>query len=259
MKLKIFQVDAFSSRTLEGNPAAVCPLDDWLPDEMLKAIAAENNLAETAFFVGHGGRYQLRWFTPQVEVDLCGHATLATSWVLFNELSVPEDRLRFSTRGGELSVRRSGALLAMDFPGTMPRLCTPPAALLPALGIERAEVLEARDYVVVVDSEEEVARLVPDFAALRECTKFGVSVTARGEAFDFVSRWFGPRIGVDEDIVTGAAHAWLAPYWAGRLGKTVLTAQQGSTRKGQVGCEVTGNRVLISGYAATYMAGEIHV
>ncbi|WP_233888800.1 PhzF family phenazine biosynthesis protein [Paraburkholderia flagellata] len=259
MKLRIFQVDAFSSRTLEGNPAAVCPLESWLPDEMLKAIAAENNLAETAYFVGHGGRYQLRWFTPQVEVDLCGHATLATSWVLFNELSVPEDLLQFSTRGGELRVRRAVDQLAMDFPGTMPRPCTPPPALLPALGIERAEVLEARDYVVVVDSEAEIARLAPDFAALRECTKFGVSVTARGEAFDFVSRWFGPKVGVDEDIVTGAAHAWLAPYWASRLGKPILTAQQGGVRKGQVGCEVVGDRVIISGHAATYMAGEIYV
>jgi Predicted epimerase, PhzC/PhzF homolog len=259
MKLKMFQVDAFSSKTLGGNPAAVCPLESWLPDEMLKAIAAENNLAETAYFVGGDGRYQLRWFTPQMEVDLCGHATLAASWVLFNELSVREEQLQFTTRGGELVVRRAGLRLAMDFPGTVPLLCTPPPGLLPALGIERADVLEARDYVVVVDSEMEIARLAPDFAALRECTKFGVSVTARGEGFDFVSRWFGPKIGVDEDIATGAAHAWLAPYWAARLGKSVLTAQQGGARKGQIGCQVVENRVIISGHAATYMAGEIYV
>jgi PhzF family phenazine biosynthesis protein len=259
VQLQLFQVDAFSATTLSGNPAAVCPLAEWLPDEKLQAIAAENNVAETAYFVRTGETYQLRWFTPQVEVDLCGHATLAASWVLFHELSATDETLRFDTRSGELRVRRDGDRLAMDFPGTMPQPCTPPAGLLPALGISSATALEARDYVVVVDSPAEVAALSPDFTALKAVTKFGVSVTARGEQFDFVSRWFGPRIGVDEDITTGAAHAWLAPYWATQLGKQVLTAEQGGRRKGQVTCEVKGDRVILSGHAATYLKGVVTV
>jgi PhzF family phenazine biosynthesis protein len=259
MKLKLFQVDAFSSTTLGGNPAAVCPLDEWLPDEKLLAIAAENNVAETAYFVGSGDRYQLRWFTPEVEVDLCGHATLAASWVLFNELNVEVETLKFSTRGGELRVNRRGDLLAMDFPATEPVLREPPPGLLEALGIANAEVLEARDFIVVVESEAEVARITPDFALLKDATSFGVSVTTKGKEFDFVSRWFGPKVGVNEDITTGAAHAWLAPYWAKRLGKKVLTAQQGGKRKGQLTCEVLGERVLLIGAASTYLRGVIEV
>jgi len=259
VQLTMFQVDAFSATTLSGNPAAVCPLTEWLPDEKLQAIAAENNVAETAYFVPNGENYQLRWFTPQVEVDLCGHATLAASWVLFHELSTKTEMLRFETRGGELRVRRDGNKLAMDFPGTVPQPCTPPPGLLPALGIQKATVLEARDYVVVVESEAEVAALSPDFMALKAVTKFGVSVTAKGHNFDFVSRWFGPRVGVDEDITTGAAHAWLAPYWADQLGKSLLTAEQGGVRKGQVTCEVKGERVILSGYAATYLKGVVNV
>ena len=259
MKLKLFQVDAFSSTTLGGNPAAVCPLDEWLPDEKLLAIAAENNVAETAYFVGSGDRYQLRWFTPEVEVDLCGHATLAASWVLFNELNVEAETLKFSTRGGELRVNRRGDLLAMDFPATEPVFREPPPGLLEALGIANAEVLEARDFIVVVESEAEVARVSPDFALLKDATSFGVSVTTQGKEFDFVSRWFGPKVGVNEDITTGAAHAWLAPYWSKRLGKKVLTAQQGGKRKGQLTCEVLGERVLLIGAASTYLRGVIEV
>lgn len=259
MQLNLYQVDAFSTTTLAGNPAAVCPLDEWLPDEKLQAIAAENNVAETAYFVRVADRYQLRWFTPEVEVDLCGHATLAASWVLFNELNVASDVLKFDTRGGELTVRRDGGRLAMDFPATMPRPCNPPPGLLAALGIKAATVLEARDYVVVVESEAEVAGLSPNFVALKAATKFGVSVTAQGREFDFISRWFGPRIGVNEDITTGAAHAWLAPYWAERLGRRLLTAQQGATRKGSLTCEVLGERVMLSGNAATYLRGVINI
>jgi PhzF family phenazine biosynthesis protein len=259
MKLKLFQVDAFSNTTLGGNPAAVCPLDEWLPDEKLLAIAAENNVAETAYFVRSGEGYQLRWFTPEVEVDLCGHATLAASWVLFNELNVEVETLHFSTRGGELRVNRRGNLLAMDFPATVPVHREAPPGLLEALGIAKAEVLEARDYVVVVESEAELASISPDFALLKDVTSFGVCVTTKGKEFDFVSRWFGPKIGVNEDITTGAAHAWLAPYWAERLGKHTLTAQQGGKRKGQLTCEVLGERVLLIGAASTYLRGEIEV
>ncbi|AMO93262.1 phenazine biosynthesis, PhzF family protein [Collimonas fungivorans] len=259
MELKLFQVDAFSVTTLGGNPAAVCPLDEWLPDEKLQAIAAENNVAETAYFVRTGDSYHLRWFTPEVEVDLCGHATLAASWVLFNELSVEAEALHFNTRGGELRVSRRGSSLAMDFPATVPRRCEPPPELLAALGIKTAEVLEARDYIVVVKSEAEVASISPNFASLKDVTTFGVSVTAKGKDFDFISRWFGPRIGVNEDITTGAAHTWLAPYWAERLGKQVLTAEQGGKRKGQLTCEVLGDRVLLIGAASTYLKGIIEV
>jgi PhzF family phenazine biosynthesis protein len=259
VELQLFQVDAFSASTLSGNPAAVCPLNDWLTDDKLLAIAAENNVAETAYFVGSGDSYRLRWFTPEVEVDLCGHATLAASWVLFNELSAKAETLRFNTRGGGLQVRRRDKRLAMDFPATVPQLCEPPSGLLSALGIKSAEVLEARDYIVVVNHEDEVAGLSPDFGALKEVTRFGVSVTAKGTAFDFVSRWFGPRIGVNEDITTGAAHTWLAPYWAQRLGKQILTAEQGGRRKGQLTCEVLGDRVILVGAASTYLKGTIQV
>ncbi len=260
MQLKLFQVDAFSSTTLGGNPAAVCPLDEWLPDQLLQAIAAENNLAETAYFVRLAeGHYQLRWFTPEVEVDLCGHATLAASWVLFEELAVESPMLRFETRGGELRVTRNGDTLAMDFPTGIATPCDPPPDLLRALGISSAEVLESRDYVVVVKDEAQIAALTPDFGLLKTCTKFGVAVTAPGRTSDFVSRWFGPRVGVNEDITTGTSHACLAPLWAGRLGKTTLTAIQGGKRKGQLSCQVIGDRVILSGRAATYLKGTIVV
>jgi PhzF family phenazine biosynthesis protein len=261
MRLPLYQVDAFSATPLNGNPAAVVPLESWLPDTMLKAIAAENNLAETAYVVRRAeGTYELRWFTPQVEVDLCGHATLATSWVLFEELGVRVPTITFHTRGGELRVSRDGDVLAMDFPVTIPESCEPPPQLLQALGIQSVRaVLQARDYIVVVDNEEEIAKLAPDFRALKECTTFGVAVTAPGKSVDFVSRWFGPKIGVDEDITTGVAHTFLAMYWSKRLGKDSLTAVQGSERKGHVGCKVAGDRVILSGRAATYMVGFINV
>ncbi|WP_122221301.1 PhzF family phenazine biosynthesis protein [Pseudomonas syringae group genomosp. 3] len=260
MRLQMFQVDAFSNKTLNGNPAAVCPLDAWLADDILLAVAGENNLAETAYFVKTGeGVYKLRWFTPELEIDLCGHATLATAWVIFEELGVAVPELRFNTRGGELRVVRNGDVLTMDFPATTPVPVDEYAELLAALGVQSTEVLVARDYIVVLDSEEAVAAVSPDFAALEACTTFGASVTARGSDVDFVSRWFGPKIGVDEDITTGAAHAWLAPYWAGQLGKQTLTAIQGGKRKGNVTCEVAGDRVLLSGNASTYLVGEIRI
>ncbi len=261
MRLPIYQVDAFSATTLNGNPAAVVPLDEWLPDATLLAIAAENNLSETAYFVSKDdGAYELRWFTPMVEVDLCGHATLATSWVIFEELGVQRPAITFKTRGGVLKVSRQGNVLSMDFPGEMPAPCEPPAALLPALGIASAKaVLKARDFIVVVESESEVAALKPDFGTLAKCTDFGVAVTAKGSQTDFVSRWFGPKIGVDEDITTGSAHTFLAAYWSQELGKSSLTAIQGSTRKGHVTCALAGDRVILSGRASTYLVGSISI
>ena len=259
MKLDIYQVDAFSDKPFGGNPAAVCPLDEWLPDDHLQAIAAENNLSETAFFVRTGDVYELRWFTPEVEVDLCGHATLAAAWVLINELPDAPQVLRFATRSGELRVTQTADGLAMDFPAKEPVQCLPPEGLLEGLGIETAEVFVTDDYIVVVDNEAVVAGLTPDFSALHKLPKRGVAVTARSERFDFISRWFGPNVGVNEDPVTGSAHTSLAPLWAKRLGKQLLTAEQGGKRKGQLTCALQGDRVIISGKAALYMKGTIRL
>lgn len=261
MQLDIYQVDAFSSDVFGGNPAAVCPLDAWLPDATLQRIAAENNVSETAYFVRSGAGFHLRWFTPAVEVDLCGHATLAAAWVLFEQLKESADVLRFATRSGELRVSRDGDSLSMDFPAKSPEPVDAPHGLLAALGLVRADaVFLTDDYVVVVEDEGVVAGLKPDFAALAKFEVRGVVVTAPGSVFDFVSRWFGPRVGVNEDPVTGSAHTSLAPYWAKRLGKNMLRAQQGGVRKGQLICELRDNgRVIISGHGVLYMRGTISI
>ncbi len=257
----IYQVDAFTAAPFGGNPAAVVPLDAWLPDETLQRIAEENNLSETAYFVRKDEGYELRWFTPAVEVDLCGHATLASAYVLFEQRGVTDDVLRFSTRSGELRVSRADGRLAMDFPAKQPEAVDIPPALLRALGLPGARALyRTDDYLLVIDEESLIDGLKPDFAALAAFDVRGVAVTAPSARFDFVSRWFGPRVGVNEDPVTGSAHTSLAPYWADRLGKRVLTAQQGGARKGQLQCEVPGNRrVVISGQAALYLRGSIHL
>ncbi|WP_339533159.1 PhzF family phenazine biosynthesis protein [Pseudomonas mucidolens] len=259
MKLDIYQVDAFSDQPFGGNPAAVCPLTEWLPDQQLQAIAAENNLSETAFFVPRGDVYELRWFTPQVEVDLCGHATLATAWVLIHALAAAPDMLRFATRSGELRVSRNGDELVMDFPAKTPQPCAAPAGMLEALGIEKAEVFATDDYIVQVEDEALVAALTPDFSRLAGLPKRGIAVTANSSRFDFISRWFGPNVGVNEDPVTGSAHTSLAPFWAERLGKHRLSAEQGGTRRGQLTCEVKGDRVFISGKATLYLQGTIYL
>ena len=260
MELPIYQVDAFASKAFEGNPAAVCPLESWLDDSLLQLIATENNLSETAFVVREGDQHRLRWFTPAVEVDLCGHATLATAWVLANVMGDESDVFRFITRSGELSVRRAeGAGWEMDFPARPPRPCEAPIDLLLGLGLENAEVLESDDYVVVVPDEATVANLVPDLGRLRGLPRRGVSVTAPGERVDFVSRWFGPNVGVSEDPVTGSAHTALAPYWAQRLGRSRLVARQGGARQGQLVCEVREDRVLLTGEVAPYLEGKIHI
>jgi PhzF family phenazine biosynthesis protein len=259
VKLDIYQVDAFSEQPFGGNPAAVCPLTEWLPDEQLQAIAAENNLSETAYFVRRGDGYELRWFTPEVEVDLCGHATLAAAWVLIHRLADTSDVLRFATRSGELRVTRNGDELAMDFPAKVPHPCEPPAGMLAALGIEHADVFNTDDFIVLVQDEAQVAALTPDFARLKGMPKRGIAVNARSTRFDFISRWFGPNVGVNEDPVTGSAHTSLAPFWAERLGKSHLTAEQGGLRKGQLHCQCKGDRVIISGKAALYMQGTIYL
>lgn len=257
MILKQFQVDAFASRTFEGNPAAVCPLDTWLDDATLQAIAEENNVSETAFFVPERKGYRLRWFTPVTEVDLCGHATLASAHTLFEHLGHASDSVTFHTRSGELTVVRRGTLLEMNFPLSTPQPCEAPAALLEGLGVVPVEVRSAEDYFLVYPDESVVRNLRPDMNRLREIGLRGVIVTAPGTDVDFVSRFFAPKSGVGEDPVTGSAHCQLTPYWAKRLGKNQLQARQISRRGGSLICEQKDGRVLISGQAVTFMVGEI--
>ena len=260
MKLPIYQVDAFTSELFGGNPAAVMPLDRWLEDELLQAIAMENNLSETAFLVASGDAYELRWFTPATEVDLCGHATLASAHTLFEHLGHAGDMIRFQTRSGELSVSRAGELLTLDFPAY--ELSTAPVdiAVCDALGATASEVMQVEGAIkqlFVFEFEEDITGLSPDFAALRKATDQCVIVTAPGNDCDFVSRFFGPAVGVDEDPVTGSAHCALVPYWAGRTGKTAMSARQVSSRGGELDCELRGGRVAMSGRGVTFMQGEV--
>jgi len=259
MRLKLFQVDAFTDRQFGGNPAAVVPLEQWLPDATLQAIAAENNLSETAYFVKQGERYHLRWFTPACEVNLCGHATLATAWVLWEKLGERAPLLRFDTRSGELRVSREGAWLWLDFPADPARPCVAPPALVSGLGRPPREVLVARNYVAMYDDEETVRTLKPDFRVLATLDQHGVIATAPGSDCDFVSRFFAPKFGIDEDPVTGSAHCTLAPLWAGRLGRKQLHARQVSRRGGVLRVEPVGERVRIGGQAVAYLAGEIEL
>ena len=259
MKLRMFQVDAFAERVFEGNPAAIVPLESWLGDSLLQAIAEENNLAETAYIVPAGDAFELRWFAPIAEVDLCGHATLASAHVVFEHLGWEKDEVRFLTRSGPLTVARVAEGLRMDFPAAPPRPAAAPQALLEGLGAAPAEVLSAFDWVAVFESEDEVRALVPDFARLRALDLRGVIATAPGRDADFVSRCFFPKLRVDEDPVTGSAHCEMAPYWSARLGRDVLRARQVSRRGGTLTCEVRAERILISGRAVDFMTAEIEV
>jgi PhzF family phenazine biosynthesis protein len=259
MKLKMFQVDAFADRPFEGNPAAVCPLDAWLDDSFLQAIAAENNLSETAFFVTTGDTFELRWFTPVVEVSLCGHATLASAHVLYEHLGYTGPELHFRTRSGPLTISRNVRGLCMDFPASMPQTIEAPPALLAGLAKPPKDVLSAVDYIAVYDTEEEIRALAPDFAVLLALDRRGVLATAPGREVDFVSRCFFPGVGVNEDPVTGSAHCELAPYWNALLGQNKLEARQLSKRGGTVICEVMNDRVLLSGNAVTFMTAEINI
>ncbi len=267
--MKIFQIDAFASEVFRGNPAAVVPLDAWLPDARMQAIAAENNLAETAFFVPTKDGYHLRWFTPSQEVPLCGHATLASAFVIFAEIDAIEV-VRFQTQSGLLTVRRSGEMLQMDFPRYVLAPVEAPPALLTGLRLPPREVFKTLahsqdqaateiDYYAVYDTEAEVRALAPDFAALSQLNLLGVVVSAPGDGVDFVSRYFAPRLGIPEDPVTGSIHCALVPYWAARLGRRTLRARQVSQRGGDLFCEVTENRVLIAGSAVKYLEGEIFI
>lgn len=258
-KIPMYQVDAFATHVFSGNPAAICPLEEWLPDVQMQAIAAENNLAETAFFVRNGKGYKLRWFTPAVEVDLCGHATLASAFVILNDLAPGEQSVSFETKSGTLTVTREGDLYALDFPARPPKECEVYPALIPALGAEPEKILAARDYLAVYSTEEELRALKPDMQALMNIDRFAVIATAPGRESDFVSRFFAPAKGVPEDPVTGSAHCTLIPYWSKRLGKAKLHAYQVSPRGGELWCEDRGQRVTISGKAARFFEGTIFV
>jgi PhzF family phenazine biosynthesis protein len=259
VKIRQYQIDAFATRVFEGNPAAVCPLDAWLADTLLQSIAEENNLSETAFFVPSTTGFHLRWFTPVAEVDLCGHATLAAAFVLFEILGHAAENIVFETRSGDLVVAKQDGLFAMDFPAQPPHPCDVPVALAAGLGKRPIEVLAADDYIAVFETEADIRDIVPDHAELRKLALRGVAVTARGTDSDFVSRFFAPKFGIAEDPVTGSSHCELAPYWQARLGKSVLLARQLSKRGGQVRCEVKGERVTLSGAAVKFMEAEIFV
>lgn len=260
MKVPLYKIDAFTSRVFGGNPAAVVPLESWLDDDTLQAIAAENNLSATAFIVGGRGRYQIRWMTPTTEVKLCGHASLASAWVVFNELEPGKDSVTFDSKSGPLVVAREGALLALDFPSGPPEPATAALpALTEALGRAPREAWAARDYMAVFDSAGEVLALRPDMARVAALDHFGVIVTAPGDGVDFVSRFFAPSEGIPEDPVCGSAHCTLVPYWARRLGKTRLRARQISARGGELECEDRGARVRIAGAAVKFLEGVIEL
>ncbi|CAF2130585.1 unnamed protein product [Rotaria magnacalcarata] len=266
MNIKIYQVDVFTDRLFGGNPAGVCPLDKWLPDALMQKIAAENNLSTTAFVVPNSTNdgYELRWFTIEMEIDLCGHATLATAHIIFTEMSSMNEKINFQTKkAGVLTVTRKNeeALYTLNFPACPATKVDLPDVLLSALGstIAPVEVYKARDYMLVYEKEADIKQLSPNFMALAKVDVFGVIVTAPGDEVDFVSRFFAPSIGNPEDSVTGSSHCSLVPYWSERLGKTQLHAQQISARKGELWCENKGDRVLLSGKAVTYLKGELNI
>lgn len=258
MTIPYFEVVAFTNRQFAGNPAGVCVLAESLPDAAMQAIAAENNLPATAFMIDRGTHFDLRWMTTTVELDLCGHATLASAHVLFQHLGRSDAMIRFQSRSGELTVERSGDRLVLDFPAQSLSECQPPEKLAEGLGAQPSAVLKGRNYCAVFDHELDVAALLPDFRIIAELDAHGVIATAPGDRCDFVSRYFAPRVGVPEDSATGSAHCALVPYWSKRLGKRTLHARQLSMRGGELFCEDRGERVGIGGNAVTYVEGQLH-
>lgn len=261
MKRSIYQVDAFAEEVFKGNPAAVIPLDGWIDDNLMQQIAMENNVSETAYIVKTETGYHVRWFTPEYEIDLCGHATLASAYVIKNFLEPHIAEIVFSTqKAGILKAAAKDGMYTLDFPSRMPQACEMPAQLLPSLGISKAvEVLRSRDYFVVLPNEEAVRNIEPDYTIMKELDTIGVIVTAKGHEADVVSRCFYPGAGIPEDPVTGSAHCNIVPYWSEKLGKTKLFCQQVSPRQGDLQCELVGDRVLMSGKCVLFLQGEITV
>jgi PhzF family phenazine biosynthesis protein len=256
--LKVYIVDAFTDKLFSGNPAAVCPLDTWLPDDLMQKIAAENNLAETAFIVNEPDGYRIRWFTPAVEVDLCGHATLASAHVMFNHLDLTGDEIIFNSRSGGLKVRKDGKLLTLDFPKDDLKKVEITREIEDLFSVKPLEMYKGKtDYLLIFENEEIIRTIIPDLDRISKLDARGVIISAPGRNVDFVSRFFAPQSGINEDPVTGSAHTTLIPYWAGKLNKTEMTALQVSERGGSLLCKLSGDRVLISGNAITYSIGEI--
>lgn len=260
MKLTLYQADAFTEKVFSGNPAAVIPLNHWLPDATMQQIAGENNLSETAFFVPDENGFHLRWFTPIVEVDLCGHATLASAHILFNHLNYDQPEIRFQTQSGLLTVKRNGEWLTLNFPADPPVKVETPPTMEAVLGILPTVTLKGKiKYLALLPSQELVEECTPDFSQMKKLDAQGVIITARGNDVDFVSRFFAPNAGIDEDPVTGSAHCLLVPYWSKKLGKNEFTARQVSARGGFLQCKLLGDRVEMSGRAVTYLKGEIDI
>ncbi|PLX67863.1 MAG: isomerase [Denitrovibrio sp.] len=258
-KIKIYQADAFADELFKGNPAAICILDTELSTKMMQDIAKENNLSETAYIFEKDGKLNIRWFTPGCEVDLCGHATLASAHILFNHENFQGDIIEFQSKSGPLRIIKKEDLLEMDFPAEIVKECAPEAIIEKALGKKPLSTYLGTDYMAVFANESDIANFKPDFRELLALKSRGLIVTAIGDNCDFVSRWFGPQSGVDEDPVTGSAHCLLTPFWAGKLGKTSLTAKQISERGGKLYCSLDGDRVKIAGKAVTYLEGYIFI
>lgn len=261
MKYKLYQVDAFTDQLFGGNPAAVCPLAAWLDDDMLQKIAMENNLAETVFYVAQDDRYEIRWFTPKVEVDLCGHATLAAAFVLFHQENHPGDSINFySPRSGALAVSRSSAGLTLDFPADIFHPVPVSSEMIRCFDKQPVEAYKGKtDFMLVYEKEADIRDIKPQFEAVAALKARGIIVTAKGDDVDFVSRFFAPQSGIVEDPVTGSAHTTLIPYWSEKLNKTEMSAIQLSERKGYLQCKFLGSRVGITGQAKLYLSGEIYL
>ena len=259
MEISLYQIDAFASKLFEGNPAAVCPLDEWLSDELMQSIAAENNLSETAFFVPKGNGFHIRWFTPTSEVDLCGHATLASAYVLFNILGYKRERIAFDSKSGFLLLSKDNDRIVLDFPAQPPVPCDVPEEIVKAFNVEPIECLKSEDFIVVFENETDVELANPDFNQLITLDLRGVAITAKSDRWDFVARFFAPKYGIPEDPVTGSAYTQLVPYWTIKTGSKRFRVKQVSARGGELICEMVDDRVLISGKAIKYLEGKINI
>jgi len=258
-EIKIYQADAFAEKIFKGNPAAVCPLHEELPEETMQNIAAENNLAETAFITKKNGQLNIRWFTPACEIDLCGHATLASAHVLFNHEGLTGGKVEFHSKSGPLRVEEKDGMLELDFPALAAEKCPADPQIEKAFGKKPLELYKNSDYMAVFESEKDIRDFAPDLAEIKKMDSRGIIVTAKGDSCDFVSRFFGPQVGIDEDPVTGSAHCLLTPYWHSVTGKKTMTAKQLSKRGGKLICTIDGDRVKIAGKAFTYMEGVIRI